>query len=149
MALLIVHGLCAVGLLGALTHQIIALFWKIPKTRPGFVSAVRSVRAGVYPTAIAVLYFLTFLIGTVLYPWFRVHVRTVWDVDLPPATGGFEIKEHIAAIGLGMLPAYLYAWSEGAVAVRSLRAGVTILITLIVWCDFLLGHILNNIRGLW
>lgn len=46
-------------------------------------------------------YILTFVLGLLIYPVFRVKVR-VYDFDLmrPWATGIFEIKEHLSSLGL-------------------------------------------------
>jgi hypothetical protein len=148
IVLLIVHGLCAVLLIGALTHQTIGTLWKSSKARPGFIAAVRSVRTNAYPNAVIAIYVATFLLGTLIYPHFRTHVRTIWDISMPPATGVFEIKEHFAAIGLAILPAYRYTWTESTQAPALLRRVLTLMLTVIVWYNFLTGHILNNVRGL-
>lgn len=152
--LLLVHGLSAVLLLGALTHQIIELFWRANGPRTAFVAAVRGVRTGTYANAVTGLFVLTFIVGAIIYPDFRVDVRTIWDVEWPAATGSFEIKEHYGAIGLGMLPAYWAVWRLAASEaldeprLRRARLALTLLLALIVWSDFVLGHILNNVKGL-
>jgi hypothetical protein len=152
IVLLIFHGLCAVLLIGALTHQAISLFWGHKGARDGFFRSARGVRAVAYTNAVVVLFIIVFAIGSVLYPEFRVNVRMLWDVVLPAATGSFEIKEHMAAVGLGILPAYWLAWQRSAAvpekSVTIARAVLTGLLTYIVWADFLLGHILNNLHGL-
>jgi len=61
----------------------------------------------------------------------------------------FEIKEHLAAIGLGLLPVYWLFWkkpqgTEGVAARRSL----TWLLAFFVWWNFIVGHVLNDIRGM-
>jgi hypothetical protein len=147
--LLLVHGLVAVALLGALTHQMVGQFWGVRGERRTFVRSLRGVRAAAYPNAIVALYVTTFVLGALIYPDFRVDVRTIWDMELPKATGSFEIKEHFGAIGLAILPAYWYTWcrdqEESAALARSM---LTLLLTMIVWSDFLLGHVLNNLEGL-
>jgi hypothetical protein len=63
--------------------------------------------------------------------------------------GLFEVKEHWAGIGVGCLPLYLYVWrAERAQSHRADRLAVTLILSVIVWTDFLAGHVLNNIRGL-
>jgi hypothetical protein len=154
IVLLIIHGLLAVLLLGALTHQAISLYLGHKGPRDRFTKAVRGVRSHTYTNAVVLLFVLVFVIGTILYPDFRVNVRSnlVWDVNLKPATGSFEIKEHIAAIGLASLPAYWLAWHQSDKAtvpnVKLARNALTLLLTIIVWADFLIGHVLNNIHGL-
>jgi hypothetical protein len=62
--------------------------------------------------------------------------------------GLFELKEHFVAVGLGMLPAYWYFWRQPlANDYLRTRAILTSILAFIVWWSFLVGHILNNIRG--
>jgi hypothetical protein len=76
-------------------------------------------------------------------------VRVVLEqLELWKANGAFELKEHFAAVGLGMLPAYWFYWrSPLAEEHARTRAVVTALLAFIVWWNFLAGHVLNNIRG--
>jgi hypothetical protein len=147
--LLIVHGLLAVALLGAITHQAFATTRRAGK--PGFIARYRAVAASGYANAIVILFVATCIGGALLYPPYRLDVRpTLEDLDLRAANGVFEIKEHLAAIGLGILPAYWFFWrqplnADGVIARRYL----TWLVAFIVWWNFLVGHILNNIRGLF
>ena len=151
VALLIVHGLLAVALLGAITHQAWSL---VPRqAAPGamsFVGRFRSVNGGAYATAIVVLFVVTAIGGGLLYPQYRLDVRTALeDQQMRAANGVFEIKEHLAAIGLGLLPTYWLFWrtplaSDQATARRYL----TWILAFIVWWNFLVGHVLNNIKGL-
>ena len=74
-ALLILHGLIAVALLGALTHQTLAA-WTPARARPGsFFGRFRTVPAGSFANAIVVLYVLTAALGAILYLSFRIDVR--------------------------------------------------------------------------
>jgi hypothetical protein len=146
-ALLILHGLLAVALLGAITHQAFAT--GRPATRRSFVARYRAVAASGYANAVVVLFIITSVGGALLYPQYRLDIRpTLEDLDLRAANGVFEIKEHLAAIGLGLLPAYWFFWrqplsADGLIARRYL----TWLLAFIVWWNFLVGHVLNNIRG--
>jgi hypothetical protein len=146
---LIVHGLLAVALLGAITHQA-ASVW-LPSSRPaeGFVGRFRAVAGGSYANAVVVLYVATFLLGGIVYAEYRIVVRTVLEqMELWAQNGAFELKEHFAAIGLGLLPAYWYCWrgpqSTGSLLTRDV---LTALLAFVVWWNFLVGHVLNNIRG--
>ena len=48
-----------------------------------------------------VLFVITFLVGAVIYPAYRLNVRTyLQDYRMLAAEGAFEIKEHLAAIAL-------------------------------------------------
>ena len=144
--LLIVHGLLAVALLGAITHQAAAVL--LPAARPAgsFVGRFRAVPGPSYVNAIVVLYLVTAVLGGVLYTEYRIGVRTVVEqLGMWPAHGAFELKEHFAAIGLGLLPAYWYYWRF--TGEPRTRAVLTAFLAVIVWWNFLVGHILNNIRG--
>ena len=62
----------------------------------------------------------------------------------------FEIKEHLAAIGLGLLPAYSFFWRTPLVVEQAVtRRNLTWILAGLVWWNFLVGHILNNIKGLF
>ena len=150
VALLIVHGLLAVALLGAITHQA----WSVVPRRGGagsltFAQRFRSVDSNAYATAIVVLFVVTALGGALLYPQYRLDVRTALeDLQLRSANGVFEIKEHLVAIGLGLLPTYWLFWKTSLPEQAAARRYVTWLLAFIVWWSFLVGHVLNNIKGL-
>jgi hypothetical protein len=62
--------------------------------------------------------------------------------------GSFGLKEHFVAVGLGMLPAYWYFWRQPLAGEQARpRAVITLILAFVVWWSFLVGHILNNIRG--
>jgi hypothetical protein len=149
IALLILHGLLAVALLGAITHQTISVWTPARGTAESFVGRMRSVSATSYVNAIIVLYLLTALMGAILYPSYRLNVRIVLEqMQLFKQNGAFELKEHLVAIGLGMLPAYWYFWRQPLVGDHARpRAVITVMLAFIVWWGFLVGHVLNNIRG--
>src|SRR5271154_3598903 len=145
---LIIHGILAVLLLGAITHQAIGVAWPVAKRSPGFWSAVRSVNGMSYTNAIIILFLVTFVVGTIIYPTYRVNVRTVLQElhDFKPE-GAFEMKEHLLAISLAMLPFYWFLWHKASEANRTARVMVTSLLAVAVWWGFLTGHVINNIRG--
>ena len=149
IVLLILHGLLAVALLGAITHQTISVWSPARGTAESFVGRMRSVSASSYVNAIIVLYLLTALLGAILYPSYRLNVRIVLEqMQLFKQNGAFELKEHLVAIGLGMLPAYWYFWRQPLVSdYARTRAVITVMLAFIVWWGFLVGHVLNNIRG--
>jgi hypothetical protein len=150
-ALLILHGLIAVALLGAITHQAVSVSRRPGGVRRSFAAKFGGVAASSYSNAIIVLFLVSTLCGALLYPDYRLEVRpTLEDLDLRAANGVFEIKEHLAAIGLGLLPAYWYFWKEplvpdGAAA----RKYLTWILAFVIWWNFLVGHILNNIKGIF
>jgi hypothetical protein len=147
--LLIVHGLLAVALLGAITHQALSVWAPARKPAGSFVGRFRGVPGAAYTNAIIVLFVLTAILGAVIYPAYRIEVRIVVEqLGLRPQNGAFELKEHFAVIGLAMLPAYWYYWRQPLAAEHArTRAVLTGLLAFIVWWNFLVGHIINNIRG--
>ena len=149
IALLIVHGLLAVALLGAITHQTVSAWLPLAKPAGSFTGRFRAVSGVAYTNAIVVLYVCTAVVGAVIYPEFRVSIRGVLEeMDLPAAMGAFELKEHFAVVGAAVLPAYAYFWRPraGEDHTRTRRALTTIL-AFVVWWNFLVGHVVNNFRG--
>jgi hypothetical protein len=148
--LLIIHGLLAVALLGAITHQALSVARRVPAAARGsFVGRFSGVAAAGYANAIIILFIVTSIGGALLYPQYRLDVRpALEDLNMREANGAFEIKEHLAAIGLGLLPVYWCFWrqplsaSDGAT-----RKYLTWILAFLVWWNFLVGHILNNIKG--
>jgi hypothetical protein len=148
--LLIVHGLLAVVLLGGITHQALSVAWP-SRSKAGIVRSFRAVSGSVYTNANIVLYLATAILGGTIYPVYRVSVRTYLEnARLNPAVGSFEIKEQFISVGLGMLPLYWLLWRRPPEAdAKSARIAVTLILCFIVWYAFLVGHVLNNIRGLF
>src|SRR4051812_31655911 len=98
VALLIVHGLFAVALLGAITHQTASTWLPARKQAGSFGGRFRAVSAAGYSNAIVVLYACTFVLGAIIYPEFRISIRGVLEeLDTPAAMGSFELKEHFAS----------------------------------------------------
>ena len=97
------------------------------------------------------LFVVTAIGGGLLYPQYRLDVRTALeDMQMRAANGIFEIKEHLVAIGLGLLPDLLAASGEAPLAPgqAAARRYLTWLLAFVVWWSFLVGHVLNNIKGL-
>jgi hypothetical protein len=148
-ALLIVHGLVAVALLGAITHQTLAV-WAPAHASPGsFFGRFRTVPSASFANAIVVLYAVSTLLGGIVYLDFRVDIRPELErAGHWPALGLFDLKEHFIAIGLALLPAYWVWWRQPRANESSrTRAAVTSVLFFIVWWSFLIGHVMNNIRG--
>jgi len=149
--LLIVHGLLAVALLGALTHQAMAVLMPVRQVAgaPGFVGRFRSVPAAGYATAICVLWVVTFIMGAWIYIKFRIYIRIpIEQAGFWKTQGFFEMKEHAATIGLGLLPAYWYFWKNARdPQYDSVRKWLTVLLAAMIWFAFLVGHVINNVRG--
>jgi len=106
--LLIIHGLLAVALLGAITHQAVSAWMPVRSKAGNFVTRFRAVPSTSYVTAIIVLYVVTFVMGAWIYTQYRFTSR---------------------------------------LALEQLRFFKTLLLAIIVWANFLVGHIANNARG--
>jgi hypothetical protein len=150
VTLLIVHGLAAFLLLGALTHQTISVWVPIHVHVSNFFDRTRAVSAKNYSAAIVWFYIATFVLGMIIYPDFKL---TSWNVingqHWQKSVWGFEFKEHVLAIGLALLPAYWYYWRLPLVPERDVvRKMLTTVLTVICWIGFLVGHVLNNVAGL-
>jgi hypothetical protein len=60
----------------------------------------------------------------------------------------FDLKEHVAVLGLFLLPIYWYLWKNVRNAeYDSPRRWLTVLMAAMAWYLFLVGHFLNNVRG--
>ena len=110
---LIIHGLLAVALLGALTHQAMAVTMPVRQAAGDFVERFRAVPAACYATAVCMLWVMAFIIGAWIYTKYRIYIRiSVEETGYSKTQGVFELKEHPASIGMGVLPAYWYFWKN-------------------------------------
>jgi hypothetical protein len=145
----ILHGIMAMVLLGAATHQGLAV-WRRPAPARFFVDRFRAIPAAHFATAIVVLYVLTFALGAYIYPTYVLDVKgAVIDYGMRTTVGVFQMKEHVTVIGLVLLPVYWHFWrtvpqSEG---VHGRRLFTTFLM-LGSWWNLVIGHLLNNLKGL-
>jgi hypothetical protein len=148
---MILHALLGVGLLGAVTHQAVSVGRSGGLAKRTMVDRYRGVHAPAFVVTVMVLFVVTSLAGGLLYPRYRIDVRTTLeDLQLRAANGLFEIKEHFAAVGLGVLPAYWLSWQAPLTAeYAATRKYLTWLLAFLVWWNFLVGEVLNNIKGLF
>jgi hypothetical protein len=150
--LFILHALLAVALLGALTHQAVAVLAPVRQKAVaggGFVTRFRSVSGPGYAAAVCVLWALTFVFGGWIYTKYRYDVRVpIEQQGFFKTLGAFELKEHLTTIGLGLLPIYWYLWKHAfQPAYDSPRKWLTVVLAAICWYAFLAGHVVNNVRG--
>lgn len=145
------HALLAVALLGALTHQAMSVLAPVRQgaAAGGFVTRFRSVQGAGYATAVCVLWLVTFFFGAWIYTKYRMYVRIPIEAQgFWKTQGVFELKEHLATIGVGMLPIYWYFWKNARnPEYDSARRWTTVVLAGMVWFMFLVGHIVNNVRG--
>ena len=148
-ALLIVHGLVAVALIGAITHQTLATWAPAGAGPKSFFGRFRSVPSPAFANAVVALYLIAALLGAIVYLDFRIEVRPILERDNHwRAIGLFDLKEHFISIGLALLPAYWLCWRRAAEKEWGrTRAAVTAVLAFVVWFGFLMGHVLNNILG--
>ena len=151
VALLIVHGLLAVALLGAITHQALERGPEAGGRRVAVLRGrFRSVDSSAYATAIVVLFVVTAIGGGApvsAVPARRSHgprgpaaARRQRRVRNQGASG--RDRARAAADLLALLEAPLVPEQAAA------RRYLTWLLAFIVWWSFLVGHVLNNIKGL-
>jgi hypothetical protein len=146
--LLFIHLLLAVALLGAVTHQAVRVCWPSPGRGKSFVASFRGVNGMTYTNAIIILFLCTAVLGAYIYPNYRVNVRpALHQLHFWKPEGSFELKEHSIALGAALLPAYWYFWRNPSNETRGTRTAITILLALVVWWAFMVGHVINNIRG--
>lgn len=147
--LLVLHGIFSVFLLGAVTHQFLGVFWPRRPGQSDFVARARGINPGGYVQAIIILYVIEFILGSILYPTYRVLSRPpLQDLQLTWVIGLFEVKENFAAIVLAMLPAYWYFWKRYP-DYKTTRAAITAILFVVVWYNMIAGHLVNNARGLF
>jgi hypothetical protein len=145
----ILHGLVGMVLLGAVSHQGLSV-WRRPAPARVFIDRFRAVRAGGYVHAVTILYVIAFTMGALIYPVFVLDVKsTIGDYGMRKTMGVFQIKEHVAVIGLAILPVYWHFWQtvppgESAATRRVL----TTMLMVCVWWSLVVGHVLNNVRGM-
>ena len=147
--LLIIHGLLAIALLGAVTHQAASVLMPVRQAAGNFVDRFRAVNGTGYAGAVCVIYVLTFLMGAYIYTKYRVYVRIPMEQDGDWKTVGFfDFKEHMTTLGLVALPIYWYLWQNARnPEYDGPRKGITVVLASICWFVFLVGHVLNNTRG--
>jgi hypothetical protein len=148
---LLIHMIVAVTLIGAVTHQALGVLAPVQKSPRSFFGRFRAVNGAGYVNAIIVLFVIANVLGWFIYPNYRIGARLeMTDLKLFFQVGTFEVKENIMALGLATLPFYWWLWQPANAAQHpTTRKVVTIFLTLLVWYGFLIGHFLNNIRGIY
>ena len=147
--LLIVHGLLSVALLGALTHQACSLFSKNKNQTQNLLNRFGSVNSAVYTSSICLLWVLSFLFGGWIYSKYRIAIRIPMEQQGMWLTQGvFELKEHLVTIGYFLLPGYYALWKiNTSQNFQTAKKFLTLTLAFICWYSFLVGHIVNNVRG--
>ncbi len=148
---LLVHLMLAVTLLGALTHQAVAVSLPVHKLAgaPGFVTRYRAVPAAGYAMAVCILWVLTFIVGAFIYTKYRTYIRIPLEQSGYYKTAGFfDFKEHVSSLGLLLLPGYWWFWKNAQnPEYDTARRMTTIVLCIMCWFLFIVGHVINNARG--
>ena len=100
--LLLVHLFTTFVLVGSMTHNLLFVVGYLRGKFGRVKLEWRYVRASFWT------YVITYVIGALIYPAFRVYIRGDFDSQIPWATGLFEVKEHWGAIGLALFFAYYF-----------------------------------------
>ena len=144
----ILHGLMAMILLGAVTHQGLSV-WRKPAPAKLIFDRFRAVNPNGYANTVVILYFVTFVIGALIYPIFVLDVKgSISDYGMRKTIGIFQIKEHVAVIALAFLPVYWHFWRQASAENLGTRRFLTTTIMVATWWNLVVGHILNNVKGL-
>ena len=138
--LLIVHALCALALVGSITHHFI---WSVRYLRGQFGRARQERMFLAIATA---LFGVVFTLGLVLYPQYKLEVRVGWlDAHHPGVAKLFDIKEHAMMVALGLLVAQNLLARRGHPAEskdpvsRLTYVGIAGLSTLLIWAAAVIG----------
>lgn len=145
-ALLVLHMGGSIVLIGAATHHALHMRHYL---RGRFN---RAPLEKLYARVIAVAYVATFLIGAVLYPTYRVHVRGYYlDRYAPFFSGLFDVKEVFAAlallvaVGLGALASTFKPAEEKWFV--PVYAAMSFLVCGVVWLNVIAGVVIVSVRG--
>ena len=147
-SLLFIHFALAVALLAAVTMQGVAVLMPARQAAGHFIDR-SPVPAVSYTTLIVVLYVVQALMGAWIYIKYRIYVRIPMEELRHWWTlGAFEFKEHIIAMGIGLLPAYWFFWQQPLSAEHAaVRKWLTVFLAVSVWYAFFAGHVANDFRG--
>jgi hypothetical protein len=144
--LLVLHAGGSIVLIGAATHHALQMRHYL-RGRFG-----REKLEKLYAKVVSVAYVVTFLLGGMLYPSYRVHVRGYYlDRAAPWFSGLFDVKETYAsltlvvALALGGL-AFTLRPAETPALVR-VYAVMSFIVCAVVWFNVIAGLLVVSARG--
>ena len=145
-ALLVLHAAGSVVLIGAATHHALQMRHYL-RGRFG-----RAALEKTYAKVVGAAYAITFALGALLYPAYRVHVRGLYlDRHAPFYAGLFDVKEVFAslalvvAIGLGGLAFTLRPAKERWLV--PVYATMSFIVCAVVWLNVIAGLLVVSVRG--
>ncbi len=101
--LLIFHMLVTIVLAGSMTHNFFVVIGYLRGKFNRNKLELKFLKVSVW------CYSIVYILGTLIYPTFRIRVRhEYFDEQLPWATGLFEVKEHWAALGMAFIVALYF-----------------------------------------
>jgi hypothetical protein len=143
---LVLHAAGAIVLIGSSTHHALQMRHYL-RGRFG-----REKLEKLYAKVVSVAYVVTFVLGAMLYPSYRVHVRGFYlDRHAPFFSGLFDLKETYAsltlvvALALGAL-AFTLRPTESRALVR-VYAAMSFIVCAVVWFDVIAGLLVVSARG--
>ncbi len=144
--LLVLHAGGSIVLIGSATHHALQMRHYL-RGRFG-----REKLEKLYAKVVSVAYVVTFVLGAMLYPSYRVHVRGYQlDRDAPAFSELFDVKETYAslalvvAVALGAL-AYTLRPAETPVLTR-VYAVMSFIVCAVVWFNVIAGLLVVSARG--
>jgi hypothetical protein len=146
--LLMLHLLVTFALIGSMSHNLLIVI--------GYMRGKFNKRKlEIFYAKISLwIYAITYVLGALIYPAFRVYIRgDFFDPSLPWATGLFEVKEHWGALGLAFFFAYyILRRNFDPEAEREklyLYVPLCLLLNLILWYKTIIGCYLAIVKGTW
>jgi hypothetical protein len=147
--LLFFHFAAAIVMVGAAVHLAVRLWGHLWGRRINFA------RAKLHTPILAVSYVVCYILGAIVYPTFRIRVRyEYFDRAVRWATGLFEVKEHLATVGLAAVIALaLLARSlpkspvDAQRRVLPLFAGLVVILLAIIGYNVWSGWFLSTLKG--
>jgi hypothetical protein len=143
--IVVLHAATAIVLVGAATHHAVVSL--------GYLRGTFKVRlARIYAATVAVAWLVTFVLGLVAYPTFRYAVRALYmDRYEPWASNLFDIKEHLAALGipivLGVFALSRVVEPKADRGLARAYAALTCMVAAIVWFDVVSGLVITMVKG--
>lgn len=145
--LLVLHAGGSIVLIGAATHHALSMRHYL---RGRFVGVARE---KLWAKITAAAYLVTFVLGAMLYPTYRYHVRGLYlDRYAPFFSGLFDVKEVYAsltlvvALGLGAL-AFVLRPAEERWLIR-VYAVMSVIVCAVAWFNVIAGLVVASVRGI-
>ena len=145
--LLLVHLFATFVLVGSMTHN---LFIVVGYLRGKYGRQ----KLELYYVKVSLwAYTIVYVIGALIYPAFRVHLRSDYFDLLRWPTGLFEVKEHWGAVGLAMFFVYYFLRKSFKPTEEKdklfLYVPLCLLLNIILWYKIIIGCYLTLMKGSW